>query len=278
MRAAPYVDLTPPTASNPDTLFVPFFWPDEPDSGNDSGDRYSNDYLDDHTSSNGPSAQRNTDKYLATNVRWHSGMKDASFPYESGPNLGCPRPILPLTDKRGKVEEAIDDMIAYPAMGTYIPTGLVWGWRVLGPNAPFTEGVGPGDEYYDKTVKALVLLTDGENSVTAASNHNKSVFSAFNYVGTTVDGTHQLGSSSASVAQSVLDEKTADLCEDVKGGGIRLYTITFGSIPNSAKDLMRNCASVDDGQSLYYHAPGNDALEGIFASIGEDLSEIHLSM
>ena len=66
-----------------------------------------------------------------------------------------------------QVESAIDAMIAYPAMGTYIPTGLVWGWHALSPNAPLTEGVGPGDDDYDVTVKALVLLTDVDGLYTS---------------------------------------------------------------------------------------------------------------
>jgi hypothetical protein len=41
---------------------------------------------------------------------------------------------------------------------------------------------------------------------------------------------------------------------------------------------MRNCATVDDGETLYYHAPSNSELQNVFHSIGEDLSEIHLAM
>ena len=68
------------------------------------------------------------------------------------------------------------------------------------------------------------------------------------------------------------------MCESVKAAGIRLYTITFGDIPTSAETLMQNCATEDNGEKLYYHAPSNSELENIFYSIGEDLSEIHLSM
>ncbi len=184
MRAEPYdMSDTAPDPSNPDTLFVPFFWPDEPDSGS-----YTNNYLYDDTSQTGSAAQKYTDKYLTSNVRWRSGKKDTTFPYQSGPNYGCPRPILPLTNDKQAVQNELNSMIAYPAMGTYIPAGLVWGWRVLSHGAPFTEGVGPGDQNYSKTVKALVLLSDGENSVTGISNSNKSIFSGYNYVATRSTG------------------------------------------------------------------------------------------
>ncbi len=279
MRAEPYdQNDTAPSSANADTLFVPFFWPDEPDSDNDNGDYYSNDYLDDDTSSNGSAAQKNTDKYVSSTVSWHSGKKDTTFPYTSGPNYGCPRPILPLTTNKTAVQSAINSMIAYPAMGTYIPTGLVWGWRVLSPGPPFTEGVAPGQEHYETTVKALVLLSDGENSVTGTSNHNKSIFSGYNYINLQVGGNYRLGSNNASTAQTNLNTKTATLCQNVKNAGIRLYTITFGDIPSSAETLMRNCATVDKGEALYYHAPSNSELQDVFHSIGEDLSEIRLTM
>ena len=48
MRAEPYDLLdTEPTDPTLDTLFVPRFWPDEPDSNNDDGDNYENNYLND---------------------------------------------------------------------------------------------------------------------------------------------------------------------------------------------------------------------------------------
>jgi hypothetical protein len=287
MRAEPYDILdTTPTSATPDTLFVPFFWPDEADSNNDDNDNYQNNYLNDKisTSEDPAKAQKDLTKYTSSSLAWQSSQKDTSFPYESGPNYGCPRPITPLTSTKSTIDAAIDDMVAYPAMGTFIPVGLVWGWHVLSPTAPFIEGAKPGDQYYDQTVKAIVLLSDGENSVTSSGNHNKSIFSAYNYTGAkdwpnggTTD-IKRLGSTNADTATNNMDARTASLCTNVKNAGIRLYTITFGSIPTSAQTLMRNCASVDEGETLYYHAPSNAELQDVFRRIGEDLSEVHLAM
>ena len=41
---------------------------------------------------------------------------------------------------------------------------------------------------------------------------------------------------------------------------------------------MTNCATLDKGARLYYHAPTTADLNDIFAQIGKDLAEIHLSM
>lgn len=285
MRAGSYeLSDDAPSTSVPDSLFVPFFWPDEPDSGNSNGYTYSNNYLNDQgtfTTGSGWSAkqdpagaQKSLTKY--TTISWQSGKKDTEgllSPYEYGPNKGCPRPIVPLTNANGKatIETAIDAMIAYPATGTYIPAGLVWGWHVLSPGLPFTEGVGPSDEKYTKTVKAIVLFTDGENDVGDDGNHNKSRYNSFNYV---ADG--RLGTT-ATNSDDVLDTKTATLCTSIKAAGIRLYTITFGSISSTSTTLMTNCATLDGTERLYYHAPSTADLEGIFYDIGQDLSSLHLS-
>ena len=301
MRASPYDILdTTPTPATPDTLYVPFFWPDEPDSNNDGGFGFQNNYLNDkgtfttgsrwYPQEDPAGAQKSFTKYYPSNnpsnIQFQIGAPDTSFPFENGPNYGCPRPIVPLTNSKPTVLASINNLVAYPAMGTYIPAGLVWGWHVLSPNEPFTEGVGPTSQYYSRTLKALVLLTDGENSVTASNNPNNSIFSAYNYVNTRdAGGNYHLNSNNATTAEANLNAKTAALCTNVKTNGttnttkddIRVYTITFGSIPSSAETLMRNCASVVDGETLYYQAPDNAELQNIFAKIALGLSDIHLS-
>jgi Flp pilus assembly protein TadG len=296
MRAEPYDVLdTPPDANDPDTLFLPMFWPDEPDlSGN------WNNCLVDGVSGDWEDRQRSLVKYdksPPSAISWQGGgAKDTTYPYEKGPNRGCPRPIAPLTTNEQTILDAIDAMQPQGATGTFIPVGLAWGWHVLSPTVPFTEGLGPGDEHYDKTVKAIILLTDGENSpsidITNSNNDNESTYSAYNYAATEADLTTASGTvyhrlqnlgvtsyPSESTAKNNLDSKTLTLCANAKQGGVRLYTITFGDLDSSTEDLMSDCASEDsDGSPLYFSAPDSQELDNIFHAIGEDLSEIHLAM
>jgi len=80
-------------------------------------------------------------------------------------------------------------MIGYYSSGTYLPTGLVWGWHVLSPGVPFTEGVAPGNQYYSRTIKAIVFFTDGENEVPDQSTPNVSNYNGYSYVGSVLPGT-----------------------------------------------------------------------------------------
>ena len=53
---------------------------------------------------------------------------------------------------------------------------------------------------------------------------------------------------------------------------------TYTEFATATRTMMETCASVDEGEPLYYHAPTPDDLAEIFHRIGEDLSDIHLSM
>ncbi len=238
-------------------------------------------------------------KSSSSQVSWQYGKKDTSYQYTYGPNRGCPRPITPLTTSKTTISNAISAMQPQGATGTFIPAGLAWGWSVLSHDEPFTEGVGSSDQYYDKTVKALILLSDGANSPSISvtnSNYpgddNKSTYSAFGYPALrgnhVVSGQHYYyrlqnvnvdSIPTDSRATEVLNSKTSTLCTNAKSAGIRLYTITFGPIDTTAENLMRDCASADtDGTKLYFNAPDSQELSDIFHKIGDDLNDIHLSM
>lgn len=247
---------TPPTASNPDTFFVPWLAPDEP---NGSSPTYPNSYLSDGTFPSGTSAatkQRSTVKY--TNASVSSTSK--------GPNYGCKdtQPITPLTNDRLLLESKVDAMVA--ADLTHIPIGLAWGWRTLSPEAPYTEG-----ELYSAqdNIKAMVLMTDGDNTISAASNHNLSSFTGYGYLSKA-----RLGTTNASTAETRLDQKTARLCTNVKNAGIRLYTIAFQVSNSTTLDLLRNCASSPEN---FFASSSGAALSDAFRVIATELASLRLS-
>ncbi|GLK52566.1 TadE/TadG family type IV pilus assembly protein [Maricaulis virginensis] len=245
------IEDTPPSAGDPETLFVPYFAPDESDRGS-----YSNDYLDDDMGGYDERARmRNTSKY--TNA-WISG---------AGPGWGCTaRPITPLTSHRGTIDDAIDDMIASGT--TNIPNGIGWGVRVLSPGEPFTGGA-PFDQ--DDTIKAMVVLTDGENVINGRSNQNYSDYSGYGYAR---DGRVGVVSSSSGTLSNALDARTLAACEYAKSLGIRVYTITFQVSSTSTRNMMRDCAS---NPYLYFDSPSESALRSAFEMIAGDLTNLRLS-
>ena len=238
-----------------DTLWPPYFAPDEPDFfsyynryASDSG--YSGSYY------NFDARQRYTGKYNSLTI---SGTSD-------GPDFNCrTASVTPMTNVRANIAAAIDQMVA--TGNTVIPVGLAWGWRLISPEAPFTEGVGYDDQ---DTIKAVMLLTDGQNMVSGGmGTHNRSQYSAYGFA-----ASGHMGATDGSQAESVLNAKTATLCTNIKDKGIRVYTITFQVSSTSTQNLMRDCATKPE---MYFDSPSNGQLNTIFQDIAKGLADLRIS-
>lgn len=151
---------------------------------------------------------------------------------------------------------------------TNIPIGISWGVRVLSPGMPFTEGVSYDEE---GTIKAMVVLTDGENYLDGRNNPNYSHYSGYGYMR---DGRLGIQTSSDSTIRNALNDRTEAACEYAKSLGIRVYTITFQVNSSSTRDMMRDCAT---HPTLYFDSPSDDALRSAFEMIAGDLTNLRLS-
>jgi Flp pilus assembly protein TadG len=248
-RQQPLNTTDDPPVSN-DTLFQPYFAPDERDAS-----EYDNNYLPDGISGRTNKRQKYVGKYNGTNVSSSS----------KGPLFGCTvDPVTRLTTNRTTIESGINAMGA--SGYTHIPMGLVWGWRLISPGAPFSEGA---DYTNTDWKKAMVILTDGENTIDRESNYNKSNYSAYGHLKKA-----RLGTTDASTFENQLDDDTAVLCQKVKNEGIRVYSITFQVSTNTVRNLMRACASEP---GLYFDSPNGSQLEAAFEAIARDLNNLRIS-
>jgi Flp pilus assembly protein TadG len=175
-----------------------------------------------------------------------------------GPNKECPQAVTPLTNVKDRLTPRINSMVA--AGFTHVNYGAVWGWRLLSPDPPFSEGVPYGTEGWNKVV---VILTDGAN--TASSSR----YTAYGYLG---EG--RLGTRSSFSAARRLDDRLLDVCTNMKNLGIIVYTITFQLNSSSTQSLYRECASE---ASKYYNSPSIDELRVAFRAIGAELSNLRLA-
>jgi Flp pilus assembly protein TadG len=258
------VDDDLPVAGIGNTLFPPAFAPDEPGDStsrayfNISGDRhyYYNSYLDDSRSGNNMSyRQRHSNKYNNARVRTSS----------RGPDEGCNiQPIQALTNVKSPVLETINNMKADGY--THVAEGVGWGLRVISPGEPFTEGV----EYSDEDItKAMVLLTDGENTFNSENNHNDSTYTAYGFLDQA-----RLGSSNYWTAISAQNSLLARACNNVKTAGIVSYSFAYNVPSATQRNLIKNCASDPE---KYFDPPSNAALVKNFQQIADELRKLHLS-
>jgi hypothetical protein len=256
------------------------FAPDEPDSINSNGDSYSNSYLTDDGGS--CPAQQKICKYYSKFTgkckRWAKVPIAPATAQErlckyvgqsvsggGGPDSNCTTAkILPLTQAKSQVTTAIDSMVANGY--TNILQGTMWGWRVLSPGAPFTEG---RSYTVSDNRKYLIIMSDGENTYQSRTNHNRSMYGGFGYkakgrIGTTGSMTWEM------------DAKTMSACANAKAEGVQIYTIAFrDAVTNaSARMVLNSCAS-DSSRALT--AADGAALTKAFEEIGRQISQLRVA-
>jgi hypothetical protein len=274
-RIAPY-DVTddPPVSTDAQTLFVPYFAPDEPNTSTTAV--FNNDYMSDYHYGwearfgappgwYGMEPFRNILKYDAKNT----ATLQETGPSSKGPNAFCPDPLLPLSSNKAAVLAKIDSLSIWEGGGTINSEGLMWGWRTLSPNAPFAMG-GP----YDKTNKKyIVLMSDGLNSLVAnrpnSSTTVLSDYTAYNYL---VAG--RFGALNFQTAEAFLNERMLTACANAKAKGVGIFTILFRETDQATKDIMQQCASAP-GQAIY--AADATALGDAFQNIAGQLSKLRLA-
>ncbi|WP_018268594.1 TadE/TadG family type IV pilus assembly protein [Methylosinus sp. LW4] len=292
------------SSTDPETLFVPYLAPDEPDpSGYSYYSNYGNDYLGDNGSGSNCSDTASGDwaklthvcKYKATSSLGGSFGPSAFF----GPNQFCPdnstQTVLQLTSTQTTVNSKIAQLSANG--NTNLHAGFMWGWRTISPVGPFAQG-----RVYSASGnhKVIVFMTDGFNNwgtqtgTVVGSDYESLGYYTYNGAantrlpdGSSGDGvnyrsalTASAGSYSSylSTSRSAEDDLTLEACANAKAAGIEIFTIGF-SIPNDPIDaqgltLLKNCAT---NASHYFAATDAASLNLAFSTIGTGLGSLRLT-
>ncbi|WP_299438038.1 TadE/TadG family type IV pilus assembly protein [uncultured Rhodospira sp.] len=196
----------------------------------------------------------------------------------TGPNLGCPSPIIPLTNKKGDLIDVVRGLDAWHRGGTMADIGLAWGRRVLSPEPPFTEGQPWNKELWEK---AIVMMTDGVNQFYKLPNdagpneEYEDVNSDYTGIGWLSSDNPRIGTNNMGAANDTIDDRMAAMCEELKQKGIIVYTVTFSSgIDQATKDLYRNCAT---DPTKWFDSPTQADLKASFKAIAVELSNLRVS-
>lgn len=197
-----------------------------------------------------------------TDYTWYgcAGSREAPYneqaPYASRRipgimNHSCGTEMIPLTANMKKVGRTID---ALSTSGeTYLPSGVIWGWRAMQKDLPFTEIAKGGKRRLQYASNAMVIMTDGENTLSQGPGefHNNR-------------------------DSDEADKRTATLCEKVKDDEIEVFTVGYrmGSGRGKMETLLKNCASKPDN---YFDAGNAAELEKAFKDIANSLDFTRLS-
>ena len=158
--------------------------------------------------------------------------------------------MMPLTQNRGRLQTMTQAMLNPPPerrqfrlmtgtsfWGTRIYEGAAWGLRALDPAWAAHWPAGSKPSGRPGTSKFMLLMTDGDNWGTVPYTERQA------------------------------DRMTLAVCEEAKRKGITVYTVAFRA-PNSAKNLLKGCASSDNHA---IEAETENALEAAFATIATDV-------
>jgi Flp pilus assembly protein TadG len=149
--------------------------------------------------------------------------------------------IRDLTDDFAGLGDTLDGM--QPVGLTNISLGMEMGWHMLTPDLPFDTARDFSDE---NVQKIIILLTDGRQTVPAMGP-------------------------SGDVSTDAANETTAELCENAKAMGIRIFSIAYDVDIPEVEGLLLGCAS---GAESYFDANVSEisaVFEEIYAQIAESV-------
>lgn len=216
------------------------------------------------------------------NCRWQwvtttsSSCAAQSQSPQSGNCVPCPSVgILRLQNSRDTAEDAVEGLTIPSGSGTYstnIPQGLAWAWRVLSPEEPFTESSLYQEGY--EPARAIILLTDGENTEFAGDSYNGDMLGSLSYK--MADGT--------TYTISKRDKRLIDIAKAIKAvkrdNGepmYEIYTILFAADKSSKMKALMKEVATEPNSPYYYNAPKAEDLTAAFNEIGNHLSNLRLS-
>jgi Flp pilus assembly protein TadG len=282
---------TTPDPNTPDTLYVPYFAPDEPDTQVKEGkgqnakyvDAFNNNYLKDGKVSTIKSTLNGLGLGSMTTLpdfrllEGDAGTKytgkpktgkndDNAMGYQYGPNSGCEiAPLMRLSADSGAVKKAIGKMTANG--NTDITMGLAWGWNTISPNGPFKDGVKYHDEEWQKYV---VLMTDGFNQNEAGNADNQSLYSGIGYIW---QGRMGITSGDEDDRTAARDENLKAMCQTMKDQGVVIFTVRV-EFTEKTSGVLEACAS--DTKKFYEVANAAD-LGKAFKNIGESIQALRIA-
>lgn len=193
-------------------------------------------------------------------VRWHGcvgsrayplNLQDGSYSTKIPGLLGqkCGTEIQDLTTNFGKIISTINSLDTQGE--TYLPSGLIWGWRMLSAQEPLAAVTPSGAK---QAKKYMILVTDGRN--TKSPNYPKH------------DGNDG----------NKADALTKELCANIAKDGAtkaQMFTVAFEMDGLAAKKILEDCAKSTGGD--FYDATDASRLKTAFGDILNSIFTLRLT-
>ncbi|GLQ20429.1 pilus assembly protein TadG-related protein [Algimonas porphyrae] len=169
-------------------------------------------------------------------------------------NQTCGTPIMPLSSNFAEMRTRVQSLSTRGE--TYLPSGLIWGWRTLDPELPYTEAASTRDP---ELMTAMLFMTDGANTRSRGKSSGNS------------SGTDHEYKKDGGAAGLKL---TKDLCEAIKDDGIHVFVVAY-QMPgkNSTAQVLSDCAT---DSSTFFEPENAQQLVSSFRDIAKMLNQTRL--
>jgi Flp pilus assembly protein TadG len=190
-------------------------------------------------------------------VRWDGCVGSRAYPLNTRDSdygtripgimgTSCASPIQNLTTDISSIRSTVNGLVT---MGeTYLPSGLIWGKRMLSPGEPLSSSS------LQSTRKIMVLVTDGRN--TKSPNYPR----------------HD--DSNETLANQLTRETCTNIATD-RANPIRVYTIAFEMNGLETQTILSDCARASNGR--FFDAQDAAALRVAFADIANAIYGVKLT-
>jgi Flp pilus assembly protein TadG len=164
-------------------------------------------------------------------------------------NTSCGSEVLDWTTNLASARSMINGLTT--AGETYLPSGLIWGWRMLSPQVPFAGRTGTDAL---RVKRYMILVTDGQNtkSLTAPSHDGNNTADA--------------------------NATTLTICRNMAAdtrSAIKMYTIAFEVNNQTVKSLLQQCSALNNGE--FYDASNGAELLTALKDIGGRVNTLRLT-
>ncbi len=202
-----------------------------------------------------------------TNYVWNGCVGSRQSPYNEQAAFGstringvmnrsCGTELTELTMTFSTARSAIQNLST--SGNTYLPSGLMWGWRTLQDQEPLKLNIDMkrDNQRQSEPEKVMVFMTDGANTLSQGGSE---------------DFFHE--GSNANAANT----RTAALCAAAKADGIQIYTVGYriSESTAAAKDVLIKCAT---SEAHYLDAANATELKKVFKEIAGKLDFSRLSI
>lgn len=202
------------------------------------------------------------DEYQTVCTRNQNVCVEYNYSFTSGsvPNTGCPTAgVLPLSSAQDTILAAINAMNSHG--NTQGNAGMIWGYRMISPEPPFTEAAAWNSDFWNK---AVIMMTDGDNTMD----------SNYSYLWLTDRNDITAHPTASTTDPASLDERMEGVCNALRRADVLVYTIVFTSdVSEDTKAIYRRCATTD---RMYFYAPTTAELQDVFEQIANELSNLHI--